>query len=380
MYIDLPVKTLFAPVLRCVLCFVLFVSSALDSKETQELRNLVNLAYDFDQTSLESLVDNEAGREDALLSFLSASAAYWQFQSDRIDEKKEELAEERLTQAIDVAKKEFNKGKLVADSRFLLGVGYCNRARFYVEQQNWIKSYMDARKGMGLLRDLIKDEPEYIDAHFALGVAECFLSDAPLVLKPLARLLGFSGSREKGVERLEMCIESGEWTSIEAAYYLGYFYYNVERNGAETIRIFKDLSARYPRNPLFGYFLGRGYQISHEPLKALEAYQRIQSSCYQVGAEDIGNWASYRIGNILHGEQRSKEALVYYNELKKRLDESTHKQEYFHRLPLKFARSLAKEGKMEEAYRYLDVMNSNWDSDTKKLAKAFRKELGSREK
>jgi len=350
----------------CLSAVTLFAASE------SEIQEWVESAYDFDHEAMSRLLDEENGIEEPLQSFLTASTAYWQFQSDRIEETKSDNALDRLSDAIDVSKEYHKADKENPDFQFYLGLSYCNRARFYVEVQSWMKAYLDARKGLSMLEELVEDHPDYVDAYFALGVAESFLSDAPVLLKPLAMLLGFSGSKEEGIQKLERCVAEGKWTSVEASYYLGYFYYKVERNGAQTIAALEPIVERYPRNPLFSYFLGRGHQINHDPLKALEVYQAIQPICYEVGAEDFGNWTSYRIGNILHGEQQYEEALEYYIDLKKRLVVENQEQEYFYRLPLKVARTLHELKMDQQAIAYIEVIDSRWDGETYRMAKDLK--------
>lgn len=354
-----------------LLCSVIFVQA----EEPQHLDVVVGKAYNFDLQSFAWLKKKAENTEDPLTLFLAASSCYWQYQSDRINSEKREITISFLDRAIKYSKIAYKKKKKDPHLMFFMGVSYCNRARFYVEEKQWFRSYLDSREGMGILNDLLKDHPDYYDANFALGVAECFLSDAPLILKPLARLLGFRGSSEKGIQKLELCVNSGEWTSVEAEYYLAYYYYNVISDGSEAISRFSTLLERYPKNAMFGYFLGRSYQINHEPLKALKAYQNIRDVCYRVEATDIGNWTSYRIGNILHGEQRYDEALVEYRILSALLSEDTLEQEYHYRLPLKIAKSFLGNGDHQRARNYLEVIRSEWDGETYKRAKKLLKEL-----
>ena len=341
-----------------------------------EVHDAMNRAYNFDPTAFTWFKQQALASEDPFWSFFAASASYWEFQSDRINPEKQDRARDFLDKAVGYSRRRYKENRDNVDAKFFCGVSYCNRARFNVEQEKWFQAYLDAREGMGMLDDLVEEHPDYYDAYFALGVAECFLSDAPMLLKPLAALIGFSGSRDEGIRKLETSIEKGQWTSIEAEYYLAYYYYQVENNGPEAIKRFGSLSERYPMNPIFGYFLGRGYQINQEPLKALEAYQRIRDNCYNVDAIDMGNWATFRIGTILQGEHRIDEALKEYARLKKNLTEATHRQEYYYLLPLKIAETLIERGDLEKARLYLKVIRSEWDRDTYKRARELLKEIG----
>jgi len=336
----------------------------------------IEKAYDFDPKTFALFDSDEFDKKDAMQSFIAATASYWIYQADRIDKDKKDRAEKMLCDSIDIATDFYRLDKKNPEARFLLGVNLCNRARFYVEESSWFRAFLDAREGLGVLRDLMEEYPDYADAGFAVGVAECFLSDAPAMLKPLASLLGFRGSAADGIQKLKACIEKGEWTRVEAEYYLGYYYYNVANDGENATYIFSKLSQLFPGNPLFGYLLGRAYQISHLPLEALVVYQRNCEVAVAAGADDIADWSYFRSGTILQGEHRYKDALIEYGKLQQRITSETHHQEYFYLLPLKTAECLIEVGDLKRARAYLGVIRPEWDRDTYRRAKDLLNEIG----
>ena len=358
-----------------VLLLPVSLGAAAQTVPMPEIKEAMRKAYNFDRDTFEWFRAKAKETDEPLWYFLAASACYWEYQSDRVNLMKRDQARDYLDDAVGFSRDYYKDHRDDVEAMFLCGVSYCNRARFNVEEKKWFHAYLDAREGMGILNDLVDEHPDYYDAYFALGVAECFLSDAPVLLKPLAKLIGFSGSREEGIRKLEKSIQMGQWTSTEAEYYLAYYYYKVEDNGPESIRLFSSLLERYPRNPMFGYFLGRGYQINREAMKALDAYRKIRDNCYEVDAVDMGNWTTFRIGTILQGNHLDDDALVEYNRLKKRLTEVTRTQEYYYLLPLKIAEALIEKGDIETARRYLEVIRPEWDRDTYKRAQELLKEI-----
>ena len=360
---------------NCMLFFLLTACVHAEQADHSLLLDNIERAYNFEQDAFDWFESDAFDKEDALKSFIAATASYWSYQSDRIDPKKRDHSEALLTHSIELAEAYYKSDKHNPEARFLYGSSRCNRARFHAEETSWFRAYLDAREGLGVLRDLVKDEPDYADGYFALGVAECFLSDAPIILKPLARLLGFSGSAEDGIEKLQLCIDRGEWTMVEARYYLAYYYYNVAVVGSKGVVGFSELWDQYPNNPLFAYFLGRSYQISNQPLQALAIYRESRDVAYKVGAEDIGNWSSFRVGTILQGEHQYQAALLEYGKLQKRLNSETHHREYFYLLPLKIGESLIAVGENEKAKAYLSVIRKDWDKDAYQKAKELLKGL-----
>ena len=343
--------------------------------ERERLMESIERAYNFEQQAFDWYESEAFDRNDPVHAFVASTAAYWIYQADRIDEAKRKRAEERLSESIDLAQRWYKEDKSDLQARFFYGVNRCNRARFYVEESSWFRAYLDAREGLSILRSLVEEEPNYADAYFALGVAEAFLSDAPTLLKPLARLLGFRGAAQAGIEKLQRCMEEGDWTIVEASYYLAYFHYSIAEDGPKAIAGFESLVRQYPANPLFAYFLGRSHQINHKPLDALEVYQRSRDLSYQAGAEDIGNWSSFRIGTILQGEHFYQEAVEEYQRLQKRLTAEMVEQEYFYLLPLKMAQCLIELDEIDRARSYLEVVRSEWNRDAYREARKLLDQL-----
>lgn len=339
------------------------------------LMESIERAYNFEASVFDWYESAEFDRTEPIQAFVAATAAYWTYQADRVDASKRERVELRLSESIDRAEEWYKRDKSNVQARFFYGLNRCNRARFYVEESSWFKAYFDAREGLNVLRDLVKAQPDFVDAYFAIGVAECFLSDAPTLLKPLARLLGFRGAVQAGIEKLERCMDEGDWTIVEASYYLAYFYYSVAEDAPKAIAGFEALAMQYPANPLFAYFLGRSHQINHKPLDALEVYQRSRDIAYQSGAEDIGNWSSFRIGTILQGEHFYQDAMDEYLRLQKRLTAEMVEQEYFYLLPLKMGQCLIQLGDTERAKSYLEVVRPEWDRDAYREAQDLLKTL-----
>jgi hypothetical protein len=362
-----------------LLAFVAFSSGVpglfADLQDHDLVSSYIERAYNFDLDAFAWFASDAFDKEEPLQSFIASTAAYWTYQADRINVQKRDAADAALTHSIQVTEIIYRQNRDDAFARFLYGSSRCNRARFQVEEQDWFKAYLDAREGLGVLRSLIKDEPEYADAFFAVGVAETYLSNAPTLLKPLARLLGFRGSADSGIEKLKFCMENGDWTGIEAAYYLAYYYYNVARDGDQAVQGFEPLVEQFPGNPIFLYLLGRSYQIRRDPLGALAVFERARDAALASDAHDMANWSLFRIGTIQQGEQRHQDAIQSYGQLQKRIGADSLQQEYFYLLPLKMAECLIAEGDIPRARAYLEVIRPEWDRETYRAAVALLREL-----
>ncbi len=336
---------------------ILSVPLALYTQQLQSEPDIlasVHRAYNFEQQGFAEIsAVSELQPESPITSFVMASAQYWIFQTDRTNREKQQNAEYWLTQALDNAEAAYQDNSTDPVAQMFYGLSSCNRARFYVEQGKWWSSYRDARRGIRLLKDLLKDHPEMYDAHFALGVAEAFLSDAPAIVKPLALLMGFRGRAEKGIEMLNLARDQGYWTQTEALYFLAYYYYTVTRERQLAAQYFQELHDVYPQNVIFAYYLGRCYEDEGDLSKAKELYLSGFENGLTQGSDDFANWCLYRLAMISVETTGIDDSLAYFAQLESRLGDHTIEQEYHYRLDVKRGIALLIAGRKADAYQYL---------------------------
>lgn len=331
-------------------------------------------AYGFEEAALHQIRDR-APSGKAFDAFLMATLKYWEYQADRIDETKRAAAAEWLGLAYTYSKAEWRDHPEDVDLQFLFGISCCNRARFHVEESSWSRAYFDSREGIQTLDDLLTRRPDYVDALFPLGVVEAYLADAPVLLKPLARLLGFRGNAEDGLANLRKAADSGVWTRVEAGFYLGYYYYSVRKDIDQAHVHFAELYAQYPQNPVFGYLYGRVCELRHDAPKALDVYRSNEAIALKLGAMDIANWSGYRAASLLLETGSNQEALSMLIRLRKRIAPHAESQEYFLRLPYEMSRALIGLGRKDDARRYLEAVDVSWDRDTYRLSRALLRTL-----
>lgn len=331
-------------------------------------------AYDFNDEALREIRDR-AGSGKAFDAFLMATLKYWEYQADRVDTSKQDAASEWLGLACSSSKAEWRSDPDNDDAQFLYGICCCNRARFYVEESSWSRAYFDSREGIRVLEDLLARNPGYVDALFPLGVFEAYLSDAPLLLKPLARLLGFRGNAEDGLSRLRKAAANGVWTRIESSFYLGYYYYSIGEDPNTAHAFFAELHARYPGNPVFGYLFGRLCELRGDTVQALEVYRSSEQRALGLGAMDIANWSGYRAGVLLVDLGSHQEGLSMLIRVRKRTPPHAEEQEYYLRLPYEISRALIGLDRRDDARRYLEAVDVSWDRDTYRLSKALLRTL-----
>lgn len=99
-------------------------------------------------------------------------------------------------------------------------------------------------------RELIKLDPTYHDAEITIGLYDYTVGALPLPVKIIAGVVGFRGSKKRGLATLERVAKEGHWVHDEAKTLLIVLYAR-EKRFAEATTIARELAAKYPRNYLY---------------------------------------------------------------------------------------------------------------------------------
>lgn len=99
-------------------------------------------------------------------------------------------------------------------------------------------------------RDVLKLDPNYVDAELTIGLYEYVVGSLPLPIRILAGITGARGSKKRGLERLERVAKNGNWFHDDAKSVL-LLLYTREGRFNDVVATARDLGAKYPRNYLF---------------------------------------------------------------------------------------------------------------------------------
>lgn len=98
-------------------------------------------------------------------------------------------------------------------------------------------------------REVLKLDPNYIDAQITIGLYEYVVGSLPLPIKIIAGATGFRGSKKRGLSMLEQVAKEGRWAQDDAKTVL-VLLYTREKRFADVLTLTRELSAKYPRNYL----------------------------------------------------------------------------------------------------------------------------------
>jgi tetratricopeptide (TPR) repeat protein len=107
----------------------------------------------------------------------------------------------------------------------------------------------DGNDAVELHREVLKLDPEYVDAQITIGLYEYVVGSLPFAIKIVAGATGYRGSKKRGLMMLEQVARSGRWAKDDAKSVL-ILLYTREKRFAEVVTLTRELSAKYPRNYL----------------------------------------------------------------------------------------------------------------------------------
>lgn len=99
-------------------------------------------------------------------------------------------------------------------------------------------------------REVLKLDPNFLDASLTVGLYEFVVGSLPLPIKVIAGITGFRGSKKRGLAILERVAKEGEWARNDATTLL-IVLYTREKRYQDALTHAREMMAKYPRNYLF---------------------------------------------------------------------------------------------------------------------------------
>jgi tetratricopeptide (TPR) repeat protein len=222
-----------------------------------------------------------------------------------------------------------SKIRLKADPKdvealYNLGAAEGLRAAFAVAvERKFLGALGDASSSVDRHRDVIKLDPENHDAELTIGLYDYVVGSLPGPIKLGASLIGYRGSKKRGIATLERVSQTAKWNRDNAASVL-IILYKRENRFADALKVSLALSEKYPRNYLF-------------KLESADAYSELSS-------------AAGRAGDISAAEANEQQAFAIFDALLKvdRKDKAAAAQDFIH---FRYGDILMAAGQSERAAR-----------------------------
>ena len=117
-------------------------------------------------------------------------------------------------------------------------------------KRSFFSALKNGSKGVELHKEVLKQDPAFIDAGLSVGMYDYIAGSLPFGVKVLAFLGGVHGSKKNGLELLTRVYQDGNYARDEAGAIL-LMLNNREGNLETSLKLVTELSARYPGNLFF---------------------------------------------------------------------------------------------------------------------------------
>jgi predicted negative regulator of RcsB-dependent stress response len=270
-----------------------------------EIELILERGYNLD-SSVAGLIDNMIrDYPESPLGLCLKAARLFQLDdyAEGSDDAIAESFEKASTNAIEASERYYQIHPENPEGRYAVAMCELNLARYYIDHGRWFGGFLKARSGLGHLKQLLKEYPDFHDAKMPLGVANCFLDKVPVYLKPIARLLHFSGDMELGLQQLKDAETRGFLTRHESLYYQVAIQWVVLEDKEAAKQVLDRFVERFPRNAnalLLRAHLAR--QLEDFKM-ASNLYEMILSMPEVDYLKDVRDWVVWYSGNAaLHLE------------------------------------------------------------------------------
>ncbi|HLF84076.1 MAG TPA: hypothetical protein VI837_07885 [Blastocatellia bacterium] len=171
---------------------------------------------------------------------------------DKVDQKRNSDFNDLIRQALAATRARLVKNPRDVEALYYNASALGIRAAYGTSvKRSFTRAIGDANESIKIQRQVIKLDPEYIDAYLSIGLYEYVIDSLPGGLKFLARLAGLRGSKQKGIEHLELVTKQGKYTADDARVVL-LGIYSKENQLDRALEIISYMAKQYPRNYLFG--------------------------------------------------------------------------------------------------------------------------------
>lgn len=187
--------------------------------------------------------------------------------------------EPEMRQALERARKLCEK-RLAANPRdveahYALGIAYAVEANFHVNARgkplDALRPATRAKEHHARVRQL---DPYNHDANMVIGTYEYVIGSVPGAFRWVLRLVGHSGSKQRGMELLRDAILHGKRVAPPALATMAYVY-NRERQYGASRQMLEHLVNFYPRNPVFPMEIAASYAREGNFAAAANVYAEV---------------------------------------------------------------------------------------------------------
>lgn len=199
-------------------------------------------------------------------SIYTGTSFYSQDKSeDRSDAKRDREFNDLIKQALAATRARLLKNSKDVEALYYEASALGIRAAYNTTvKRSFMRSIGDGNDSIKIQRQVVKLDPNYIDAYMSIGFYEYVIDSLPAFpWRFAARLAGLRGSKKAGIEHIQRVTREGKYAADDARVLL-LGIYSKEGQYDRALEVISHLAKKYPHNYLFGveragmlYRLGR---------------------------------------------------------------------------------------------------------------------------
>jgi hypothetical protein len=116
-------------------------------------------------------------------------------------------------------------------------------------EKRQVSSLSSARRANNYAQQLLKVNPQFYDAYLTTGLNEYLIGSLPFYLRWFVHFDGVNGSKDTGIQNLQLVARSGHYLRPFAKILLAMVYLR-EKQPQQTQNLLASLTSEYPDNPL----------------------------------------------------------------------------------------------------------------------------------
>ena len=151
----------------------------------------------------------------------------------------------------------------------------------FLLKKAWFSALRSASHARSYCEQVMKQDPNLIDAYLTPGVFEYVAGSLPLPVKLLASVGGLHGSKKKGIQMVRRVAEDGDYERDNARVLLAIMYRR-EGRPLEAAQMVEGLLKQYPKNYIFRVEMASMYDEAGQSGRALYALRRLTPADRQL--------------------------------------------------------------------------------------------------
>jgi hypothetical protein len=190
---------------------------------------------------------NESRR---LQASLYNNEGFYKEKDDKVDPKVQAEFRELTRKTKELCEARLKADPKDADALYYLGAVEGLKAAWgSMVERSFMSAMSNGKDSVNHHRDLLKIDPAYVDAKVTIGMYDYVVGSLPPLVKLGATMIGYRGSKKRGIATLEQVAREGRYARDDAKTLL-IALLKRERRYREAYNYASELAAKYPRNYL----------------------------------------------------------------------------------------------------------------------------------